>query len=186
MKNKITNKSFWYGILTAIILIVGIAATSKQLMGPTSPTIDNALVVWKGTSAYMTTNYGVTATFPATLVLAQSVNNIISLGTIGNGSTATLLSTNNVYSATFSGATATIALPASPGNGTWVVHGTTTYTGGEQVITIPSLIRPEFNSQTAITTITNAAVASSGQFTIGFTAIGGSFVKVSAIGDNFQ
>ena len=111
---------------------------------------------------------------------------MLSLGTIANGNTATLVGTTNVYSVTFSGATATIALPSTPSNGTWVVHGTTTYTGGEQILTIPSLIRPELSAQTAVTTITNAAVASSGQFTIAFTAIGGSFVKVSAIGDNFQ
>lgn len=114
----------------------------------------------------------------------QSIPNTVSLGTVSGGGTATLTGTNSHYTVTFSGSTATVALPGSPPDGTWYLHGTTTYGSGSQIITIPSLIRPEMDFDTAITTITNSA-SSSGKFTYAFTAIGGSFVKVSAVGDAY-
>lgn len=107
--------------------------------------------------------------------------NLDALGTITGGSTATLLGTKQVHTATFSGTTATIALPASPTDGVHTLHGTST-SGSQLVITTPSLIRPEYDLDTPTTTLTIPAT-STGQFTAQFTALGGSFVKMSCVGD---
>lgn len=183
MKTQFSFKSFIIGSLLTSLVIFGIAAASKNLIGPTSATTANAIATWTDTSAFKLKNTGVTVTDPGTVSYAQGVPNFINLGTISNGNTATLLGTNNQYYATFSGATATIALPASPANGVWIIHGTTTYNSGEQIITVPSLIRPEQSPSTAITTFTNASTAN-GLFTVAFTAVGGNFVKFSVVGDN--
>jgi hypothetical protein len=185
------NKDFWKGVALAILSVSLIAATARQMTGPTSATVNKTLVRWNGTDAYKTLGSGVvlsdidSMSGIRTIGYGQGAPTTLDLGTITGGSTATLLSTNSTYKATFSGATATIALPGSPADGTWLIHGTDSYTGGDQVITVPSLIRPEMDSQTAITTLTNSAPASSRLFTVAFTAIGGSFVKFSVIGDAY-
>lgn len=107
--------------------------------------------------------------------------NITALGTITNGSTATLTNSAQVYTATFSGATATIALPSSPTNGLYTLHGTST-SGSALTLTIPSLIRPEYDLDSPIATITVPAT-STGLFTVQFTALAAAFTKVSAVGD---
>ncbi len=179
---KKDKRTFFSGIIIGLIIFLTIAAVSRQIMGPSTGATDNAIILWDGTSGFKAKNSGIIVTEPATINYSESIPKILSLGTISGGGTATLLSTNNQYTATFSGTTATIALPSTPDDGVWIVHGTTTSTS-EQILTIPSLIRPELDNETAITTITNNSVTSSGKFTIAFTAIGGNFVKVSVVGD---
>ena len=88
---------------------------------------------------------------------AQLVPAVQPLGTISGGGTATLLATATRYKATFSGSTATIALPASPPDGVYTLDGITTYNSGTQTITIPALIRPEYDFDSTITSFTNPA-----------------------------
>lgn len=176
------NKQFWYGVLVTVLIITTVAFASRQLRGPTSATTDNAIVRWDGTTAFATKNSGIIITDPATFAYGQSIPNILALGTIGGGGTATLVGTTNICTATFSGTTATVALPSTPSDGVWILHGTTTSTS-DQILTIPALVRPESDPEATITTVTNTAVTTSGQFTMAFTAIGGSFVKVSVVGD---
>lgn len=182
---KTTTKSFFLGVFLTIVAIFAIAATSRQLIGPNSATTDNAIVVWDGTSAFKTKNSGVIYGSPSSITYGRGIPRTVSLGTIGSAGTATLANTNSQYYATFSGATAIIALPSTPDDGTFIIHGTTTYNSGEQIITVPSLVRPEFNPSSAITTFTNAA-STSGLFTAAFTAINGNFVKFSVVGDAYQ
>lgn len=108
--------------------------------------------------------------------------NAQSLGTIANGGTATLVLATNVYRATFSGATATIALPAitvTTNDYLLLVKGTNT-SGGSQIIAFPALIRDEFSSTVPITTITNNAGAA---FRIRFESSGAAWLNVDASGD---
>jgi hypothetical protein len=165
-----------------VVLFLTLGAAIRQLIGP-SVTTDNAVVVWDGTTAYKTKNSGVLVTSPATIAFSRSQPTTIDLGTVAGGGTATLANSNSQYRVTFSGATATIALPASPNDGTFIVHAKTTYNGGTQIITVPSLIRPELDFDTAVTTFTNAA-STGGEVTISFTAYNGSFLKFSVVGDS--
>ena len=186
------NKQFFLGAILAIVLMVGTAAVTRQMIGPAYATTDTALVRWNGTTAFKTLNSGVLLgtdddmTGIKSLAFGQSKPAVVDLGTVGNGSTATLLATNSNYKVTFSGVGAIIALPGSPSDGVWTLHGTTTYSSGVQIVTVPSLIRPELNFETAVTTFTNSQPTTSGLFTVQFTAIGGAFIKFSVIGDAYS
>ncbi len=110
------------------------------------------------------------------------VFNEANLGTIANGGTATLTLTTNTYRAIFSGATATIALPSitiTTNSYQLTLFGTNT-SGGSQIITIPSIIREEFNSITPITTFTNNTSAA---WTFIAVSVGGVWQKAYISGD---
>lgn len=68
-------KKFLSRIILPLIVIVGIAAVSRQLIGPSTSTTDNALVVWDGTGAYKVKNSSVifntngSITIPSNLVV---------------------------------------------------------------------------------------------------------------------
>jgi len=53
MKNKLKKMLPWLGIIFSIFVI---AATSKQLIGPTSATTQNAIVRWSDSSSWKVTN----------------------------------------------------------------------------------------------------------------------------------
>lgn len=102
--------------------------------------------------------------------------------TVAGAGTLTLSGSYSVNFATFSGSTATIALPAASGSHTITVHGLSTYNSGTQTITVPSLIRPESDPDTATTSFT--VPASTGAYwTAQFTCINGAWVKFSVVGD---
>ncbi len=183
---KTNLKSFLYGSFVTALLILTIAAAGRQIIGISSPTTANAVATWADTTGWKIQNSGVTVTSPSSIVYGKGTPNMVNLGTISGAGTATIATTNSQYYATFSGATATIALPGSPPDGVYVIHGTDTYTSGNQIITVPSLVRPEYNSETAVTTFTNSAPTSSRKFTVAFTAVNGSFVKFSVVGDAYQ
>lgn len=106
-----------------------------------------------------------------------------SYGNIANGDTLTLDNTYTSATATFLGATATIALPtpAAGYDSPLILNGVST-SGSVLTLTIPALIRPEYDIDSTITTIQIPAT-SSGKFTIVFTAQNGTYTKVSAVGD---
>lgn len=102
------------------------------------------------------------------------------LGTVANGGTATLVLATNLYRGVFSGATATIALPAITitTNGYWFeINGTNT-SGGTQILIFPLLYRREIKS--GVTTVTNEPAA---DFTLRFLASDGAWKWVQAEGD---
>lgn len=103
-------------------------------------------------------------------------------GTIANGSTLTLVLGTNIVRASFSGATATIALPAVTitTNSYWIELFGTNSSGGSQIITIPSMIREDLDPVNPITKITNNASAS---FTVKFACSAGAWKKFWASGD---
>lgn len=112
----------------------------------------------------------------------STVHNEHNLGTIANGGTATLVLTTNVFRAAFSGAAATVALPAitiTTNSYLLEVNGTN-ISGGSLIVSFPPLIREELNSIVPITTITNNTAAS---FTMWFKSVGGAWVKCAASGD---
>jgi len=69
MKTKLKKLFPW---LCAILVIVSMAAASKQMMGPTQPVTANAVVRWKGTSGWQTTN---------SVVIIDDLGNISGVGT---------------------------------------------------------------------------------------------------------
>lgn len=85
MKTQIKKLLPW---LCAILVVISIAATSKQLMGPASSVVNNSIVKFRGTSGWQTTNSG---------VIIDANNNIsgvstqtsgalnVSIGTVTNG-----------------------------------------------------------------------------------------------------
>lgn len=108
---------------------------------------------------------------------------VSALGTIAGAGTATLQAGIKYYTATFSGSTATVALPASPTDGAYVLDWLSTYGAGTQTITVPSLVRPALDPDTAVTSYTVPSSAGAYGRTV-FYASGGGFVKFDVIGDN--
>lgn len=138
----------------------------------------SASAIYQGTNAYLAAlanelqlNYG------------QAVPNVVHLG--AQDTTATLAGTNSTYTVQFTDAAVTIALPASPDDGYWVLHYTNSYAGGDQVITVPSLIREEYDPDSAITSFTNSASAGS-LGTVVFWASAGAFRSFGVVGDAWQ
>lgn len=123
-----------------------------------------------------------TASFFKTVEADALVLNEWNAGTIANAGTATLVLGTNVSRATYSGATATIALPAITvtTNSYQLIHFGTNTSGGAQIITIPSLLRDELCGTCLVTTITNNSGAG---FTIVFDSVNGAWSRVAARGD---
>lgn len=174
---ELNGNSFLLQLLngTDLFTLNGSAATFYVPLSATSGTITtvNSTVVNTGT-----VNTGVAQIDKVNVTNHDS-------GGIGNGSTLTLSNTYTTYRATFTGATATIALPTPIADGVWRVDGYSTYVAGPQVITIPSLIRPEQDLDTPITSFTVPAT-SGGRWTAYFFAQNGAFTKVSIIGDTIS
>jgi hypothetical protein len=52
-KIDIKKMVYWF---CALLVLLTIAATSKQIMGPTDPVTANAVIRWRGTSGWQATN----------------------------------------------------------------------------------------------------------------------------------